>query len=237
MLPRRSSLFVGTLIALQCGAGLAVADAVRVRTLADGSRMIYNESSTQKARRVADRFVPVPHREIEELIEREALARGLSPRLVRAVVQVESGYNPRALSSKGAMGLMQLMPGTAAELRVADAWDPAQNVAGGTSYLRRMFDRFGDLTLALAAYNAGPTAVEKYGGIPPYRETIRYVDKVLSLLRGGSAPSDIHIAQAQLTARERSWQRRREAKAPAGKSVYVTRDANGRIVVTTSPPR
>jgi soluble lytic murein transglycosylase-like protein len=94
------------------------------------------------------------------------------------LIQQESGWNPGAVSSKGAMGLAQLMPGTARLLNV-DAADPGQNLEGGARYLRQMFDRFGSWKLALAAYNAGPQAVEKYRGVPPYKETQNYIRKIL----------------------------------------------------------
>ena len=113
-------------------------------------------------------------------IEEHAAAHRVRPELVRAVIQVESAYNPRARSNKGAMGLMQLMPETAADLGVTNAYDPVQNIRGGVAYLRQLLDKFGgNEELALAAYNAGPGAVTKYGdAIPPYRETREYVDKV-----------------------------------------------------------
>jgi soluble lytic murein transglycosylase len=116
----------------------------------------------------------------DRLIDHHAASRGLRPDLVRAVIQVESGFNPRARSVKGAMGLMQLMPFTADELGVADPFDPDDNIRGGTAYLRRLLDRFeGNEELALAAYNAGPGAVERYGQtVPPYRETRDYVRRV-----------------------------------------------------------
>jgi soluble lytic murein transglycosylase-like protein len=116
----------------------------------------------------------------DDLIVQHAQAQNLRPDLVRAVVQVESGYNPRAVSSKGAQGLMQLMPATARQLGVRAPFDPEENIRGGTTYLRQLLDRFdGNEELALAAYNAGPMAVDRYGNnIPPYRETRDYVRKV-----------------------------------------------------------
>jgi soluble lytic murein transglycosylase-like protein len=127
---------------------------------------------------------PVASRErreqFEPLVQQYAKRHTVRPELVRAVIQVESGFNPRARSPKGAMGLMQLMPATAVELGVRDAYDPDENIRGGTAYLRQLLDRFdGDEELALAAYNAGPNAVDKYGRqVPPYRETREYVKKV-----------------------------------------------------------
>ena len=123
----------------------------------------------------------------DDLVLEHASRQALRPELVRAVIQVESGFNPAARSPKGAMGLMQLMPATARELGVRDAYDPSENIRGGTLYLRRLLDRYsGDEELALAAYNAGEGAVERYGRrVPPYRETREYVKKVGS--RSGPA--------------------------------------------------
>jgi hypothetical protein len=162
---------------------------VEVATSAGGRTVIHNENEAQRGRRLSTRLVEPPRADLLPLIERHAFARGLDPHLVRAVVQAESGYNPYALSVKGAQGLMQLMPETAAELAVADPFDPAENLRGGTEYLDRMIRRFdGRIELALAAYNAGPGAVERYGGVPPYRETRDYVARVLGLWRGAPAP-------------------------------------------------
>ena len=116
----------------------------------------------------------------DPLIERYATRSEVPAELIRAVVDVESGFDPAAHSSAGAMGLMQLMPETAAELGVADPYDPADNLRGGITYLKQLLEQFdGDQELALAAYNAGPGAVERYGNqIPPYSETRNYVRKV-----------------------------------------------------------
>ena len=119
--------------------------------------------------------------EIDNLISKYANKNGLDEDFVKAVINQESGFNPNATSHCGAMGLMQLMPATAQGLGVENAYDAEQNIEGGTKYLKGLMDRFGnDKQLALAAYNAGPNAVKKYGGIPPYAETQNYVKKVLS---------------------------------------------------------
>jgi soluble lytic murein transglycosylase-like protein len=123
--------------------------------------------------------------EFDEAIEEHASAQGVSPELVRAVIQVESGFNSKAVSPKGAMGLMQLMPATARELGVINPFHPGENIRGGVAYLRQLLDRYdSNVELALAAYNAGPGSVEKYGAVPPYRETQAYVKKVT----GASGP-------------------------------------------------
>ena len=124
---------------------------------------------------------PVPPAQIDALVEQNAATWQVDPALIKAVIANESGFNANATSKVGAQGLMQLMPATAASLGVRDAYDPAQNVAGGARYLRGLLDRFGgDKRLAIAAYNAGPGAVEKYGDVPPYAETRNYVQNVLA---------------------------------------------------------
>lgn len=118
--------------------------------------------------------------ELDKVIADAAGRYGVDPLLIEVVIWHESGFNPYALSKQGAMGLMQIMPDTAELLGLDDPWDPVQNVEGGTRYLADQIYRFGDLGLALAAYNAGPGAVLKYGGVPPYPETINYVDSILA---------------------------------------------------------
>jgi soluble lytic murein transglycosylase-like protein len=121
----------------------------------------------------------------DSIIERAAVSAAVEPNLLRAVIVVESGFNSRAVSKRGAVGLMQLMPATASRFGVSDLYDPKQNVHAGASYLKFLMDRFGhDVRLALAAYNAGEDAVERNGGrIPPFTETMAYVPKVLKIYR------------------------------------------------------
>ncbi len=193
-------------------AATAAGAEVKLTRLADGSLLMSNDGSRRSAASLAATA------DIERLIDNHARRQQLDPRLVHAVVRVESGYDPVALSRKGAMGLMQLMPDTARALGVDDPYDPDQNLRGGTAYLRQLLDRFrGNLELALAGYNAGPEAVDRYRGLPPYPETRGYVGRVLGLFRGQEA------AVAAL-------------RAAAGRPTYVLRDAGGRLVMTTSPP-
>ena len=130
--------------------------------------------------------------EYESLIADNASANDLSPDFVRAVIAAESAFNPRARSMKGAMGLMQLMPETAADYHVLNAYDPAENIRAGTAYLKSLLNRYnGNESLALAAYNAGPEAVAKYGDkVPPYRETRAYVARVQGAAKTSAAPRE-----------------------------------------------
>jgi soluble lytic murein transglycosylase-like protein len=126
--------------------------------------------------------------EFEQIISSCSAEYGVDKSLVKAVIHAESGYNPNAISSKGAAGLMQLMPATAQDLKVADSFNPSDNIRGGVRYLRFLLDTFkGDVSLALAAYNAGLGKVAKHGGIPPYQETRNYVSKVLDYQKNYAA--------------------------------------------------
>ena len=131
-----------------------------------------------------DAFRPVPPDEAyEDLIQEAAGTYDLDPALIRAVMQTESSFNPTVVSRVGAQGLMQLMPALAEEMGVRDSFDPRENIMGGARYLRELLDRFrGNVRLALASYNAGPTAVAKYGRVPPFRETQRYVKQIQHLI-------------------------------------------------------
>lgn len=130
------------------------------------------------------------------IVHEKASSYNIDPSLIKAVIKTESNWNCRAISKKGAMGLMQLMPSTANDLNVRNPFDPEENIEGGTKYLKYLLEKFnGDITLALAAYNAGPKTVEKFGYVPPIAETKQYVNRVLSLYNNGktayypSAPS------------------------------------------------
>jgi len=120
---------------------------------------------------------------VDDIIRHYARQYGLEAALIKAVVRAESDFDPQAESHKGAKGLMQLIPETAADLDITDPFDPTESIRGGSRYLKQMLNRFGgDLDLALAAYNAGPSAVKRYGGVPPYSETERYIRKVKRFL-------------------------------------------------------
>jgi FAD/FMN-containing dehydrogenase len=154
---------------------------------------------------------------------REAAARyGVEEGLIKAVIRVESGFNSRAVSPKGARGLMQLMPGTASMLGVRDSFDPRQNIDGGVRHLRGLIDRFGsDLKLALAAYNAGEQAVMNHRGIPPYRETRDYVTRILGLF----APAPAEAAPAAAPEPQYTYR----VEAPDGTVTYTNIPPNGKL--------
>jgi len=152
--------------------------ASEVNTYLDGraqSRQILNRAFTQE--------------EIDAAIEQAAARHNVDPSLVRSVVKVESNFNPNAVSRKGAMGLMQLMPSTARSLNVANPFDPAQNVDAGVRHLRNLLDSYGgNVSLSLAAYNAGSGAVARSAGVPRFRETQNYVRRITNLYNRGSEP-------------------------------------------------
>ncbi len=155
----------------------------------------YRTSSRKRSRTGGDSLAALQRRRkaLAPMIDAAARAERLRPELVHAVVRVESAYRTDAVSSKGARGLMQLMPETARELGVSDPHDPRQNLRGGTRYLRRLLERFdNDLKLALAAYNAGETAVAQYGNkVPPFPETQDYVKKVLRFYKANRASAQL----------------------------------------------
>lgn len=136
--------------------------------------------------------------EIEAHIREIAIRNGISPLLVAAIVEAESEFKPRAVSRKGARGLMQLMPATASSLRVEDTFDPYENIQGGVRHLRRLMERFnGDLPLVLAAYNAGEQTVAINGGVPPYPETRRYVVRILRRIGRGDLAAGVNARRSR----------------------------------------
>lgn len=125
----------------------------------------------------------------EHIISNKSIKYNIRPAIIKAVIKAESNWDPKAVSKKGAIGLMQLMPATAKEMKIIDPYDPEENIEAGTRYLRYLLDRFnGDMKLALAAYNAGPTRVERSGGIPRISETQKYVRRVISGSRYAPKP-------------------------------------------------
>lgn len=168
---------------------------VRLVVRADGTKAIYNIAGGTATRgggrsyRGTDYGWLAKQRnrstEYDQIIATHSKRYGVDPILVKAVIQVESNFNPRCVSNKGARGLMQLMPETARRFGVSNSLDPEQNIRGGVAYLSLLLRQFSsDLSLVLAAYNAGENAVSRYGGIPPYAETQNYVQKALTVYHG-----------------------------------------------------
>ena len=155
--------------------------------------------------------------DIDAAIDAAAARHHVDPSLVRSVVKVESNFNPNAVSRKGAMGLMQLMPSTARSLNVANPFDPAQNVDAGVRHLRQLLDSYGgNVRLSLAAYNAGAGAVARSAGVPHFRETQDYVRRITNLYNGGSEPGS-HIFGS-----------------PVYEPVHVERDARGVLYISNT---
>ncbi len=217
---------VAFLVALACS--LAAGAVVRIQ-VRDGKTIVYNDGigeASHAALAESDSWlayrIRIPSL-YDGLIDRAAEANAIDPKLVKSVMLIESAFNPVARSRKGARGLMQLMPETAVRYGVSDIVDPAQNISGGTRYLRDLLGLFGgDLAKSLAAYNAGENAVLRYGGVPPYQETQLYVRKGLIAYYGKSTAlgGGFGLPSSQ------TW-------AAPGRRVRVTRDKNNRPVITT----
>lgn len=175
-----------------------------------GAKPVPGLDQPSRQRGPAPRRAALPATEYDAFIEAVARENGLSPDLVKAVALVESGFNPDAVSPKGAQGIMQLMPSTAKRYGVRNAFDPLENLRAGTMHLRSLLDEFdGDVRLALAAYNAGSGAVRRHGGVPAYPETQEYVRKIESTM---GKPA-----------------RRARAPRPPPPKVQVVREADGTI--------
>jgi hypothetical protein len=166
----------GRLILSMVGGGEVTCDPALV------DRIVPDEVPIRDAGAQAVGDAPDPAAPFVEMIERSAAREGVDPLLVRAVIQVESAYQPKARSRKGAAGLMQLMPETARRYAVANPYDPGSNISAGIKHLKMLLDRYAQVPLALAAYNAGEAAVDRFGGIPPFPETESYVRQILGLL-------------------------------------------------------
>ena len=195
------------------------------------------------------RLRPNYNGEYDHHIAAAAALHGVSTELVRAVIQVESDFDSLARSSKGAQGLMQLMPDTARQLGVSNAFDPRQNIFAGVRYLRILLDMFGsDVALATAAYNAGATAVQRYNGVPPFRETRTYVQKIQALLSGlGSplaastgmtsyAPGDNPFGVKAVTASTAAAKRPAKVTPARPHTYYRWKDDTGVVHVAQNPP-
>jgi len=192
------------------------------------------------------RLRPNYNGEFDHHIAAASALHGVSTQLVRAVIQVESDFDSLARSSKGAQGLMQLMPDTARQLGVSNSFDPRQNIFAGVRYLRILLDMFGgDVSLATAAYNAGATAVQRYNGVPPFKETRGYVAKIQGLLLGLGAPMMANVGMTSYTPGENPFAPKAATAAavkparltPARPRTYFRwKDASGVTHVSQEPP-
>ncbi len=197
------------------------------------------------------RVTPSTNSAYDDLIEAAAALHGVRVDYIRAVIQTESQFDARAVSSVGAQGLMQLMPATARRFGVSDPFDPRQNIFGGVRYLRWLLNKFGgDMTLASAGYNAGENAVVRYGGVPPYKETQGYVRRIMAILAGGGAVPGAPAEPATVTMAsytpgsapvggEVARPQKRAAGTPAPakpRTLYRWTDARGVTHMTETPP-
>ena len=191
---RSTRLVLGVLLVI---AGAANAE-VRVAVKRNGEKVIYNAGPSRGARGSDLNWLAKRHdraSKYDPIIEQYSAKYGVDPTLVRAVIQVESDFNPNCVSHKGARGLMQLMPATARRFGVTKLHDPEQNIHGGVRYLAYLLDLFNeDLPRVLAGYNAGENAVLKYGGIPPYEETGTYVKRAMTVYHGRPYGGSISFA-------------------------------------------
>jgi hypothetical protein len=196
----------------------------------DGFQLVYR-SKGPVTHSPEFRASPSNNRLYDVFILEASAFHGVDQALVRAVIQVESEFDARAVSRAGARGLMQIMPQTAERFGVADAFDPRQNIFGGVKYLRKLLNLFnGDVSLAVAGYNAGEHAVQRHNGIPPYKETQGYVRKILALL-GRSSPGDGAVVAPSATSGPSV---RALEKRPA--VIYKWRDSQGRVFLSDTPP-
>lgn len=213
------SRFLAWFLVLSGVAGESVAGGgVIIFTGPDGSRRVVNVVASAAPSAAVPVAPEARRRALWPIVEVAAREQGLDPHLVDLVIRMESGYNPRAVSPKGASGVMQLMPGTARLYGVRDVFDAVENIRGGVRYLADLFSRFrADLRLALAAYNAGPEAVVRYNGVPPYAETQNYVRTILAAYRGEAASPRLGGGFGR-------------PPAPATRPITVTADASGPVI-------
>ncbi len=223
----RIAIALASLVLLSAGPALG---AIYYRVDEDGVARFTNAPTTPQHRLLQPEVLPPATRltgaNMSELIDALGAEHELDPALIRAVIQVESNFNRKAISPKGAQGLMQLMPATVWRFSVGDVYDPHENIGAGARYLRQLLDLFQeDVTLALAAYNAGENAVLRYKGVPPYTETRNYVTKVLSLYRRG-----------QQQHRTTGPTRRVAVRPPPPPPAIYKAEASDTIVYTNIPP-
>lgn len=215
-----------------CGISLVRADSIYYETGDDGTIRLTNAPDSGRYHtylapghsRGTGNAPPGPYSEPIRLAARKF---GVDPDLVRAVIAAESNFNPEAISPKGARGLMQLMPSTASRFGVKDIFDPVENIFGGVRYLRYLLDLFGgDLVLALAAYNAGEKIVQQKGGVPGFRETVNYVDRVMSGYgRPVKAPRASSPGKSPEAGASRSARKTRIYRAVSGDGALVFSDS------------